>query len=131
MRTTIAASLLVLASATASCGSDAEQSSATGAADCQQGLRYDGVVYVEVGFLEQEGAGALGEAVLAECDDQGEDPSGIVFPEDAPNVEVVQVEGAEPAEAVGRATDDGLQVFVSETLGDQERERVRAALGLE
>ncbi len=130
MRTTIAATLLLVVAATAGCGSDPGQSSATGAADCQQGVRYDGVVYLELGYLDQEGAGVLGEAVLAECDDQGEDPSGVVFPADARSVDVVQVEGAEPQEAVGRATDDGLQVFVSATLGDRERDRLEAALGL-
>jgi hypothetical protein len=131
MRTTFAASLLLVAFAAAGCGSDAEQSPATGTADCQQGVRYEGVTYIEVGYLDQEGAGALGEAVLAECDDQGEDPAGITFPEDAASVEVVEVEGAEPQQAVGRDTDDGLQVFVSTSLGDQERDQLETTLGLD
>jgi hypothetical protein len=70
-------------------------------------------------------------AALGECDDLGADPAGITFPKDAQGVEVWAVEGAEPDEAVARKTDNGYQVFASDSLGDDQRSHVLEAVGLE
>jgi hypothetical protein len=130
MRTTIAAALVLVPLALTGCGSSADEAPATGTSDCQQGVRFDGATYTEVGYL-QKADGRAGDAVLGECDDQGADAAGVTFPEGAETVEVVALPGAEPAQAVGLRTPDGVQVFVADGLDAAARSQVVSALGLE
>jgi hypothetical protein len=75
--------------------------------------------------------GPAGEAALGECDDQGNDPGGISFPDDAGTVGMVRLPGADTTQAVGVRTPDGIQVFVADGLAGSSRSEVVAALGLE
>ena len=72
---------------------------------------------------------AASSACGSRCDDQGEDPAGLTFPQEAETAEVWTGAGAE--EAVALKTDDGLRVFVSEALSAEERKQVAAEVGLE
>ena len=130
MRTTIAAAILAVPLFLTSCGADTNEAPATGTADCQVGVRFEGATYTEVGYLPKAG-GPAGEAALGECDDQGDDPGGISFPDDAETVGVVRLPGADTTQAVGVRTPDGIQVFVADGLSGSSRSAVVAALGLE
>lgn len=129
MPTTIAAALFVLFTALAGCGTSSDEAASTGTSDCQEGVRFEGATYTEVGYVDAAGERA-GEAILGECHDYGPDPAGLTFPEDARAVEVWAVFEVEPDQAVGRKTAYGFQVFVADGLDADERSRVVAQLGL-
>jgi len=127
---TITAVLCALSITLAGCGTSSDEAASTGGSDCQSGVRFNGATYTEVGYIDVVG-GRTGEAVLGECDDQGRDPAGTTFPEDARTVEVWALRKVDPGEAIGRKTAYGVQVFVADGLDDDQRAAVVAQLGLE
>jgi len=130
MRWMMTAALCVLSTTLAGCGTSSDEAAPTGVSDCQDGVRFEGATYMEVGYIDAA-SGRAGEAVLGECDDQGPDPAGITFPEDAHTVEVWVVRKVDPGQALGRKTVHGVQVFVANGLDDDQRAAVVAQLGLE
>ena len=129
MRTTLAATLLLVVTPLAGYGASSDATSAE-TSDCQAGIRFQGTTYMEAGYLEAGGE-RTGQAVLGECRDQGADPIGLTFEEGARKVTVWQLPEVEPDQAVARKTADGFQVFVSDRLDSHERTHILTQLGLD
>lgn len=106
MRRTITAVLCVLSTTLAGCGTSSDEAASTGTSDCQEGVRFEGATYTEVGYVDAAG-GRAGEAVLGECHDLGRDFAGLTFPEDARTVEVWAVRKVDPGQAIGRKLPTG------------------------
>ena len=110
---------LVTALAAAGC-----QDAATEAADCQGQIQVDGATFTSYGSAQRD-ATAHGTADQAECDDTGQNPAGSVFPDDPQQVETWRFAGYPPAEVLGvRSGGDGFEVYVADSLPDDERDRI-------
>jgi hypothetical protein len=130
MRTIIATAIVMIAASLAGCGSDATPAGNGGTADCQGGVRMDAITYTEVGYVAAAGD-RVGTAQLGECDDNGKDAAGLTFPKDAETVPVFSVGDVDPGQAVGRKTDDGVQVLLADAIEGSERQQLLADLGIE
>lgn len=96
MRASLVAAL-ALVGATTACGSGpatspaAQSGAGPVAADCQMAVRYEGVTYTEVDYVEKAGH-RVGQATLGECHDVGSDAVGITFPSDAKTAEAWSID---------------------------------------
>ncbi|RYC14835.1 DUF6281 family protein [Nocardioides zhouii] len=114
---------LVVVAATA-CSQAGSESSA----DCPDQVRLEGVVYTWNGVTSRD-ATRHASADRAECDDAGEDPEGLVFPDDPVEVQTWTFEGYSPAQVLGLRYDDGsFGVLIADDVAADEQRRIRADL---
>ena len=110
--------------ATTACSQAGSQSSA----DCADQVRLEGVVYTWTGTTNRD-ATRHASADLAECDDAGEDPRGLVFPDDPAQVQTWSFQGYPPAQVLGLRHDDGTYgVLIADTVAGVEQRRISAEL---
>lgn len=115
--------LLTVIAVSGCSGSDPQTS-----ADCAAQVRVNGVVYTSYGITDRR-AKKHSTAEQADCQDVGQDATGSVFPEQPHHVTTWEFPGYSPAKVLGvRYGDDSFGVFLAESLGPDERERVYADL---
>ena len=116
--------LLLVGLATSGC-----QEAATTAVDCQAQIRVDGATFTSYGSTQRE-AKRHGTADQAECHDTGLEPAGSVFSAEPPQMETWRFDGYPPAEVLGvRSVRDSFEVYVADSLPDDERDRILEELG--
>lgn len=96
-------------------------------ADCAGQVRLAGAVYTAYGYTETRGA-RYAAADEADCQDNGEDVAGSVFPAHPRTVTTWRFPGYSPETVVGVRFDaDTLAVFFAESVPAGERDRVLRA----
>ena len=88
----------------------------------------NGVVYTSHGMTDRR-ASEYSTAEEADCQDVGQDAAGSVSPEQPHHVTTWEFPGYSPATVLSvRYGEDSFGVFLAESLGPDERERVYADL---
>jgi hypothetical protein len=97
-------------------------------AECTPQIRVDGVIYSAYDYTEH-GATKYGVADEADCEDEGREASGSVFP-DAPQQVAVWTFGDYSSDQVlgVRFGEDSFTVFISDSVEPDEAERIAQAL---
>lgn len=107
-------------------GCTGDDSGAT--ADCDVLLRLDDTQYRSVTVTDQEPVQEYATVELSRCDDGDTDQSGAVFGDDPDRVEAWTFDGYRGDVVLGVRLADSWQVFIDESVTQDERERIVADL---
>lgn len=98
--------------------------------DCARGVLFDGLEYVERGFVDQVDQ-VIGSGSYAACDDTSDDTQGLIFEDDGEKVEVWSVPDVPRQDAVAVEVHGSYAVLLNEEMGESRRAEVIAELELE
>ena len=91
--------------------------------DCTSVIRFEGITYSGYGYTETA-AIQHGTADEADCDDEGPDACGSVFPDDPRQVAVFTFRGYPPDRVLGARSGKKLEVFVAASVPRAQGERI-------
>jgi hypothetical protein len=106
------------------CSTDARDCpDASGESDCTPLIRSEGITYTQYGHTDLA-ANKHGTADEADCDDEGPDACGSVFPDNPRQVAVWTFPGYPPDRVLGVRFKDSFDVFIAASVPRGQAERL-------